>query len=61
MKQEMIQIQDCRMCDNLVWDFDIGQFECTRFENRPIEDLHIIQNWCPLLEVPKVSNTGKMV
>lgn len=61
MNQEMIRIQDCRMCENLIWDSDMGQFECTGNENRPIEDLHIIPDWCPLLEAPKVYNTGKMV
>jgi hypothetical protein len=49
------------MCENLIWDFDIGQFECTGHENRPIDDLHIIPDWCPLLEVPKAFNTGKRV
>ena len=54
MKKKIKAIQDCRECENFIWDFDIGRFKCVIRDNKMIEDLHIIQKWCPLREDPKI-------
>ena len=57
MKQEHTEIQDCRECENFIWNFDVGRFQCTIFENQLIEDLHIIQDWCPLPEAYNIDQS----
>lgn len=58
-KKKMIVIQDCRECENFLWDFDVGRFKCTIQENKLIEDLHIIPDWCPLPEAPQSNKSNK--
>ena len=43
-------INDCRQCPNLLWDFEAGRFYCVKAEDRQVEDLHLIPDWCPLAE-----------
>ena len=61
MKQKMKLSQDCRECENFIWDFDVGRFKCFLRENKLIEDLHIIPAWCPLLGVPKFNKPDNLI
>ena len=54
MEQQRTEIQDCRKCENLIWNFDFGRFQCTILANQLVEDLHIIPGWCPLPEAAKI-------
>ena len=60
MKQKVILSKDCRECENLIWDFDVGRFKCIIQENRLIEDLHIIPEWCPLPEPHKIAKSNNL-
>ena len=56
----MTLIQDCRECENFIWDFGVGRFKCTIQENKLIEDLHIIPEWCPLQEASKIDKADNL-
>ena len=60
MKQRMKLIQDCRECEDFIWDFDLGRFKCVIRDDKMIEDLHIIPDWCPLLETPKINSLDNL-
>jgi len=56
----MILSKDCRECENLIWDFDVGRFKCIIQENKLIEELHITPDWCPLPEALEINKSDNL-
>ena len=48
METQKNRISDCRECPHFWWDFEAGRFYCSMAEQRQVEDLHLIPDWCPL-------------